>query len=803
MTQAMLDRIERIKKRVVVDTYPICIEKYRITLDVLEKTKNDPVIIRRAKLLMAYASRMPIQIADDELIVGIAASKPMGLEIDPDYGIWTQDEIDSLIEDGFQMDPKDVKDLQELNEKYDPATLIGLMGDIFYEPENERILSLLKTGLILPPWKDKAEGRGVGGGYAQSGLGLGPSLILLAVDYTKLLHHGTRGLIAKARECMSRLNFTRQGDIDKYRYYKAVIMALESLEVLAKRYSELAFEMAAKETDPKRKAELEQIGEICAWVPMNPARTFREAMQCFWFQFLMLSPSTTLPGTRFDQFMYPYYKADLEAGRISRDEALELLCLLRLKDMELNRTSGKNNRKKNAGMAKWHNFTIGGQKADGTDGTNDITYMMLDAAAITRTPHHTLTLRVWEGTPEDLMLKALEVVRMGLGMPAFVGDKSYMACFTSRGVPKEMAAEYVLTGCLDANIPGKSRTGPVPMVTIPLIFDIFRHNGRNPKTGELCGIETGDFTQFKSFEELYEAFEKQMKYCLEIVGEKNNVELKITQELLPDPLRSALMDQGIESGTDTFCRKMPFENGCVINAVGMVNVGDSLAAIKKLVFDEKKYTLKQLNDALEANWEGYEEMRKDFLEAPKYGNNDDYVDEITARCYKSFCDIVGSIPTILGGVHIPTGISITSHQPGGALTEATPDGRKAGEILADGTMSPMHGCDVNGPVAVLQSAMKIDQDPFQATLLNMKFHPTSLRTEEDLRKLSSLIRTYLTNGGKHVQFNVVDKETLLKAQERPKEYRDLVVRVAGYSCYFVQLNKAMQDEVIARVEHRL
>ena len=799
----MYERIEKIKKRVVIDTYPICIEKYRITLDVIKEAKNDPVVIQRAKMLTATATRMPIQIADDELIVGISASKPMGLEIDPHYGIWSQDEIDSLIEDGYAMDPQDVKDLQELNKQHDPATMIGQMGDILYEPENAHILSLLKAGLILPPWKDKAEGKGVGGGYCQSGLGLGPSLVLLAVDYTKLLHFGTRGLIAQAKEYMSKLTMSEPGGVDKFRYYKAVIMALESMEILAKRYSDLAASMAKTEKDEKRKAELEQISEICANVPMNPARTFREAIQCFWFEFVMLSPSTTLPGTRFDQFMYPYYEADLKAGRITREEATELLCLLRLKDMELNRTSGKNNRKKNAGMAKWHNFTIGGQKADGTDGTNDITYMMLDAAEITKTPHHTLTLRVWEGTPEKLMVRALEVVRMGLGMPAFVGDKSYMKCFTSRGVKKADAAEYVMTGCLDANIPGKSRTGPVPMVTIPLIFDIFRHNGINVKNGEQCGLKTGDFTKFGSFEELYAAFENQLRYCLKIVGEKNNIELKITQELLPDPLRSALMYEGIESGVDTFCRKMPFENGCVINPIGMVNVGDSLAAIKKLVFDDKKYTLKQVYDALEADWVGFEDMQKEFYSAPKFGNDDDYVDDLTARCYKSFCDIADEMPTILGGVHIPTGISITSHQPGGGLTGATPDGRKSGEILADGTMSPMHGCDSHGPTAVLRSAMKIDQDPFQATLLNMKFHPASLKTEEDLKKLASMIRTYLINGGKHIQFNVVEKETLLKAQKDPKQYRDLVVRIAGYSCYFVQLNKPMQDEVIARVEHTL
>lgn len=800
----MYERIERIKKRVVVDHYPICIEKYRITADVLEHSKHDPAVVQRGKMLKAYAERMPIAIADDELIVGLGASKPMGLEIDPNYGIWTQDEIDSLVEDGYIMSEQDQKDLQELNKYHDPATQIGMQGDIFYEPESERILKLLKAGLVLPPWKEKSEGGGVGGGYAQSGLGLGPSLVLLLVDYTKILHNGTNALIAQARECQKALRFTNGENIDKFRTYEAMVMAFEAMNTLAGRYSKLAADMAVAERDPVRKAELQSISEICARVPMEPARTFREAIQCFWFQFLMLSPSTTLPGGRFDQYMYPYYAADLEAGRITRDEAVELLCCMRLKDMELNRTSGKNNRKKNAGFAKWHNFIIGGVKPDGTDATNELSYMMLDAALITRTPHHTITLRVARSTPEDLILKGVECVKAGLSMPAFVSDESYIKFFTMHGVPIEDARDYAITGCLDANLPGKSRTGPVPMTIMTVIFDLFRHNGINVKNGELAGIQTGDFTQFKDFEELFSAWEKQFKYCVGIVGERNNVELKVTQEVLPDPLRSALMYNGIESGKDIWARHdIPFDNTASVCTIGMVNVGDSLAAIKKLCFDDKKYTLKQLYDALEADWAGYEEMQRDFKNAPKFGNNDPYVDEIVARCYKLFTDFVPTMPTITGGTTVPCGISITSHQPGGLLTGATPDGRKAGEILADGTMSPMQGVDTHGPLAVLQSAMKVDQDPFQATLLNMKFSPNTMKTTSDMEKLAALIRTYLNNGGKHVQFNVVAKETLMAAREDPAAHRDLVVRIAGYSAYFVQLNDSMQQEVIDRTEHAL
>ena len=793
----MYQRIENIKKRVVVDRYPICIEKFRITLDVREHTKNDHMMIQRGKILKACAERMPIAIAEDELIVGLASSKHMGLEIDPDYGVWPQNEIDALKKDGFLVDPQDEIDLQELNRRYQPDTLIGREGDVFYgEP---RILNMLRAGLILPPWKDKTQERGVGGGYAQSGLGLGPSLVLLCVEYDKLLKLGAEELIRQAKAEKENVRFLDGEALNRYRYYDSVVMAFEAMITLGDRYAALAAEMAEKEPDPERKAELETIAAVCRQVPRKPARTFREAIQCYWFQVLFLSPSTTLPGGRFDQYMYPYYQADLAAGRMTREEALELICLLRLKDMELNRTSGSELRKKNSGMAKWHNYTIGGvDPLTGEDASNDLTHLLIEAAMVTRTPHFTLTLRVHEKTPPELMQKALQCVKLGLGMPAFVSDRSYTATFTSRGCPPAYARDFVMTGCLDGNLPGKSRTGPVPMVTFPLMFDIFRHRGMDVRTGLRVAPDMGDFASWESYDDLFSALGREIRYILGLICERNNVELAITQELLFDPLRSALMYQGIESGMDVWRRVMPFENCAVVNPIGMVNLGDSLAAVRKLVFDEKKYTLAELDRALDADWIGYEDMQADFLAAPKYGNDIDYVDQIVASCYKFLCDTLAEIPNLLGTPTIPTGISITSHQPGGQLTGATPDGRKAGSILADGTTSPMHGCDTCGPTAVFRSAMKIDQDPMQATLLNMKFHPSALKTEADLAKLGTMIQVYLTNGGKQVQFNVVDQQTLRAAQEEPEQYRDLVVRVAGYSTYFVTLSREMQNEVIDR-----
>jgi pyruvate-formate lyase len=412
-------------------------------------------------------------------------------------------------------------------------------------------------------------------------------------------------------------------------------------------------------------------------------------------------------------------------------------------------------------------------------------------------------LRVNENTPEKLMVKALEIVRTGLGMPAFVSDKSYIEFFVLHGMSLEDAREYILTGCLDGNVPGLSRTVAVPFFIVSLAFDIFMHNGFNPGTGEMVGIRTGEVENMKTYEEFEEAFYKQMDYLLDLSAEKSNIELLAERELFPDPFRSSLMNNAIKEGKDILKRTMPFENGSVISPVGTINVADSLVAVKKLVYEKKIISMKELKQALDDNWKGYEDLRKMFLNAPKYGNDDDDVDLIAADLYKHIEKTLNEKDTVYGGKVVTTCISITSHQPGGALTGATPDGRYKGEILADGTMSPMQGMDKKGPTAIIKSACKIDQDPFQATLLNMKFHTSALKTEDDLKKLAALIKVYFKNGGKHIQFNVVDKQCLIDAQKKPEDYRDLVVRVAGYSAYFTVLGKEVQDEIIARTELNL
>ena len=778
------------------DHLPICIEKLRIALRTLAATEGEPMILRRAKVFANVLREIPIFIEEDTLIAGNGASKPMGLEIDPEYFIWSQDEIDALKREGFLISSEDERELQELNADRKSKTLIGSMGEAV--AHDERLLTFLRLGIILPPWKSAAAGSG--GGYAQSGLGLGPGFFLMAVDFPKVLNEGLIGLIAKAEAELKDLRHTGDDSLARLHYLQAVILMHRAVADFAGRYASLAARMAETEARPARKRELQLLAEICRRVPANPARTFREALQSFWFVFLMINPSPTAAAGRFDQYMYPFYQADKIAERITDDEVLELLQCLRVKDMQLNRISGERNRKKNAGLAKWHNWTIGGVTSDGRDATNELTYLLLDAALETCLPHHTLTLRVHQDTPEKLMIKALEVVRTGIGMPAFVGDRSYTAFFMRYGIPLEEAREYVLTGCLDANLPGKSRTVAIGMFVVPLVFDIFLHNGIDPGTGMRVGIETGDPESFADYGQFAAAFKKQLRYFMEIAAEKDNLELLIERELFPDAFRSSLMEDGITAGKDLLSRTMPFENGAVLNPVGMINVADSMAAVKRLVYEDKKVAMGDLKRALDLDWQGCESIHKMCLEAPKYGNGDSYADEIAADLYEFWTVTANELPTAYGSMHKASAISITSHQPGGALTGATPDGRHAHETCADGTVSPMQGRDTHGPTAVMRSALRIDQDAYQATLMNMKFHPSALRSDEDLQKLSALIKTYLKHGGKHVQFNVVSKEMLLKARQNPAQYRDLVVRVAGYSAYFTQLNDAVQDEVIARTE---
>ena len=792
------ERIQRLRERTAVDTYPLCIEKICLVTDSFRNTSGEPQILRRARSLAHVLAHISIFIDDGELLVGNAASKPMGVELDCDYGIWSTEEIAALQREGFTLSAEDAAKLQEVNEFWAGGTLVARSGALFDE---QRLWPFMQSGVVLAPWKNRQFGSG--GGYAQGGMGLGPGFMLCGFEVERVLQHGLNAIIAEAERELAGLRLTSADAFEKAYFLQAVIIAHRAIIGFAGRFADLATQLAAKAPDDARRRELEDIAAICRRVPAEPARSFHEALQSFWFMFLMFVPSPTATAGRFDQYMFPYYRADIEAGVTTDEDVLELLQCLRVKDMQINRTSGALNRQRSSGLAKWHNWTIGGVTPDGRDATNALTFLLLEAARRCPTPHHTLTVRVHEGTPESLMIKALEVVKTGIGLPAFIGDQSYVGYLTANGVPLELARDYIVTGCLDVNIPGRSRTITVGFFVVPLVFEIFLRNGIEPRTGRQLGPATGRPEDFATYEEFYQAFLRQLAHFMELAAERNNIDMRVASELFPDPVRSSLMHDALAVGKDLLRRPMPFENGAVMNPVGMINVADSLAAVKQLVYEERSVSMSELCAALAADWQGpeHERVRKLCLAAPKYGNGDARADSIAAALYRAWAETAVTLPTWLGGTHKPTAISITSHAPGGALTGATPDGRRAGECLADGTVSPMRGRDTRGPTAVIRSAAAIDQEPYQATLMNMKFHPSAMKSEADLRKLSLLIRTYFSLGGKHIQFNVVTRETLLAAQANPEQHRDLVVRMAGYSAYFVRLSRTVQDEIIGRMEH--
>ncbi len=454
-------------------------------------------------------------------------------------------------------------------------------------------------------------------------------------------------------------------------------------------------------------------------------------------------------------------------------------------------------------MARWHNFIIGGCDSDGKDATNELSYLMLDAALDCQIPHHTLTMRVGKDSPIDFIAKGMEVVRTGAGMPAFISEDSYINFITKQGIPGEEAREFAIAGCMDLMLPGKSRYQAFGMSIIPMYLETALYNGREPKSGELLGLETGEFESFENFEDFYRAFLEQCRHFIGMVVEEHNILLMVQRELYPDVVTSAFLHDAMKVGRDGLDRRLPFENGSAINVIGMANTVDSLAVVKKLVFEDKSIPADTMIKALRANWEGYEDLRKLCLDSPKYGNNDAFVDDLAGRFWHDFGEIVQEYTSIFDAKVLPTAISITAHAPGGAMTSATPDGRKDGETFADGSISPVQGMDRKGPLAALQSAMKLPQDEYMATLLNMKFHPGTLKTDEDLKKLASMVKIYLVSGGKQIQLNIISRETLEAAKIEKDKYRDLIIRVAGYSTYYVTLTSRVQDEIIARTEQAI
>lgn len=794
----MTDRIKRLVAAVKSARAPICTKKFELASEVLKTHRDATPWMKRVLPLVEFLDKMPIFIPEDHLIVGEGASKPFGIELCYEYGMWSAQQLDEMYEEcaSWCYLPEDD---YEFCRRYiaDPDKVISESipsRSAHYIFQNDALAAIQTSG--IGGWKDKESGVAQTL-YGNTSMGNFPNVSLAVPLYERILNEGARSIIDKCREQLSHVDYADPDCLDKIDFWEGIIMVYEAWIRFANRYGDLAEKLARETTDHARALELANIAEICRRVPEHPARTFRESMQAFWFTWIMMGSPTNSAG-RFDQYMYPFYKDDLENDRITPEEALELLENMKVKTQAFRSVRGSQSRDGSSGGANWFNFTIGGVDKDGHDATNDLTYMLIEASYETQLPNHTISLRVHEHTPDLLMKKALELVKTGLGMPAFVSDNEYINFFLEHGMGIEDARNYALSGCLDGNIPGKTRIAGGGFVGNMQLLDIFLHNGHSRFGEHMAGIRTGEPQTFETFDDFLQAFYKQQRYLLSCLGQTSDISLAANRKYNQDPFFSGLMEGCLEDGLELTNRKFePFDNIIMISMCGAINVCDALAAIKLLIFDEKKYTMDQLMDALDNNWNGHEDMRRDFQKAPKYGNNDDYVDTIVADYYRHFAEDIEACRTPYGHC-IAAGISITIHQMEAKRTFASADGRVDNEILSDGSTSPEHGCDTHGPLAVFASAMKIDQSLYNATLLNLKFHPTALKTDDDLQKLAVATKTYLTNGGKQVQFNVVDRDTLIAAQKHPEQYRDLIVRVAGYSAYFTNLTKMIQDEVIER-----
>lgn len=800
----MTDRVKRMLERATNTPINIGLEKLKIALDTLDEARNRSNYAYRSQLLANYYNRMPITIPEDDILAGTGSSTYNGVELDSEMGRWTQPEIDHLFEetgDMYTISDENYAKLEEWKDRIDFAFKNNRASDYLAEItwDDPKMQQFMKSGVTMPVWKDRNSG--ATNAIGQTGIGVGPGFTMACIEYERVINEGCRALIDEAKEYIASEKCLHYDDYQKFEFRMSAIKVFEGFINYANRHADLAEKMAAECTDEKRKAELLRMAETCRRVPEYPARNFYEAVQAYWFCLLSVC-SNTISGGRPDQFLYPYYKKDKEAGILTDEEAQELLELLKVHTTTFHTVRGGLGRGRHSGDSRWINLVIGGCDPEtGEDACNELTMLFMQASLECQVPHHTITLRVSKNTPMKYIEKGVECVRSGIGMPAFISEDSYIKFFHDLGFPLEIARRFCICGCLDAVIPGYARTLGVLFYNEPQVLDIFLHGGYCKLSGEEIGPKPPALSTLKTWEEFKNAFYENMKWFTAMAAERCVKDTLARALVAAEPFKSPLMHDGLKVAEPLQRRRFkPFDCAMTVMTVGGTNTANSLTAIRKLVFDDKKYTLEQLVTALDADWAGYEDMRKDFINAPKYGNDDDYADEQVVEFYAQHCRQVKSCDSGFGNSCLPSGISISSHQPCGKVVGASPDGRKAGEILSDGMISPEQGTDTQGVLAAFNSGRKIAQDEYSATLFNMKFSPSALKTESDMSKLASVIKTYLTNGGKQVQMTCVDGATLHAAQERPKDYKDVIVRVAGYSAYFVTLTNMMQNEIIARTE---
>lgn len=784
-------RIQKLVARFNDAAPSVCIERALAFTASHEATEGLPLIVRRAKAFREVCERIPVVIFDDELVVGSPGAVQRPGSLCPEISWkWLRDELD---------------------------TIGSRAGDPYGLTEEQKELLERK---VFPYWTGRsveeivlsrlpAETRrlGVDSGIVDSEIKWRSGVAEITPEYEDVIFKkGFAGIKRQAEAYLEEVRFqpTDQAQLEKSHFYEAIVEVCEGLVALGHRYAERAAEMALEPTGGARRRELLEIGAICEWVPENPPRTFREALQMVWFVQMACALAENGPGFnlgRFDQYMYPYYEADIDSGEVTRESAQELLECLWIKLSEWVWLLPANGARYYGGYNSFQNLTVGGRKKDGSDATNELSYMCLQATEDVRLPQPALSVRVHSATPERFMRAACELSRLGTGFPAFHNDTIGMQMMMYAGLPPEEARDWSLLGCV---VPHHRKVGEwtdAGALNIAAAIELALNDGCSRLTGEQMGVQTGDPTGFDTFEEFKDAFLRQLRFLMKQAVITTTVEEQVHRETMPRPYISAIVDGCLEKGTDISRGGARYNVGPGWVIVGTADTANSLAAVEKLVYDEKKVSMAALCDALDRDFDGDEELRQLLINSPKFGNDDDSVDRFAVEITDFIDQEFRSYRDCLGLPFHGAAMGLTNNLPTGGVLGALPSGRRARVPLAEGC-SPHSGTDISGPTSCMRSVAKVNHENLPGgTLLNIKFAPTVLEGDKGISDLSALIRGYFDLGGYHCQFNVIDAETLRDAQAHPERHRGLIIRVAGYSARFVTLSREVQDEIIKRTTH--
>ena len=783
----MNDRIRRLRQQNFDTPTTLSIERALIETEFYKQNYGTmPIAMLRAQNFYEICKKKTIYIGPDELIVGERGPVPKAVPTFPELTCHSVEDLHTLDTRELQSYHISQEDIDTYEREVIPYWKGKTQRERIFNHVSKEWEEAYHAGVFTEFMEQRAAGH-------------------TAMD-GKMYREGLLDVKARIEDRIRRLDYIYDPEAtDKQQELEAMAVSCDAAILFAERHAELAEQMAAKEENPQRRKELEKIADVCRWVPAHAPRDLWEAIQMYWF--VHLGTVTELNGWdsmnpgHIDQHLFPFYQKGIDEGTLTRDDAKELLSCLWIKFNNQPAPPKVGVTALESGTYNdFTNINIGGVDREGRSATNELSYMILEIQEELHELQPGLSIHIAENTPDDFLIEGIKVIRQGHGYPSIFNPDTYIKELMRDGKSLEDAREGGCSGCIEVGAFGKEAYLLTGYLNTPKILEITLNNGIDPETGKRLGLETGDPRAFKSFEELYEAWHRQMVYFVNLKLSVNNYIERMFSLYAPATFLSLYIDDCIEKGRDYYSGGARY-NTTYIQCTGLGTITDCFTTLKKHVFEDHRYTMEEILDACRTNWGDKEPMRQYIRNhTPFFGNDDAYADEIAVRVYEDLVKAIDNRPNTRGGRTRLNMLSTTCHNYFGSVCGATPNGRLAHFAISDGT-SPAHGSDSHGPTAVIKSLGKLDQTKSGGTLLNVRFVPNLLRRDEDLKKFSSLVRTYFKFGGHHIQFNIVDTETLLDAQKHPDRYRDLLVRVAGYSDYFNDMTEQLQNEIIARTEN--